>query len=392
MTMTRGKLRQFWFSFHKWIGILLAVLIIPISVTGAVLVWHDALEEALHPARFAPTEAAALPPSAYVAAAQEHLESGDRIAQLRFGEKGQGAVEVSAVQPPKAGAGRPVRTMIWLNPVDANFIEKALSNSGVLQVMHVLHGSLLIPGWGRTIVGWLGIAMMISAISGLWLWWPTVGSWLRGLRWRRQGTFNANLHHMMGFWIAIPLLVLSLTGAWISFPAVMAPVNAVIDGSADQGQRGESRAGQKPQPDRAARMRARPLDHPVQTPDAALAAAQTLAKGAPSQMTWPTDLEPEWTVQIAPGGGKPLTVKVTDTSGVAKLGKVDGPQGGIARTMRRVHDGTDMGIIWRIIIFLGGILPAILSITGLIMWWRTRKWRNEQAHKRKAKKAASATA
>ena len=33
-------------------------------------------------------------------------------------------------------------------------------------------------------------------------------------------TLNANLHYMTGFWILMPLAMLSATGAWISFPSV----------------------------------------------------------------------------------------------------------------------------------------------------------------------------
>ena len=51
----------------------------------------------------------------------------------------------------------------------------------------------------------------------------------------------------------------------------------------------------------------------------------------------------------------------------------------LARTMRRWHDGTDMGIVWQVVIFLGGIIPALLSVTGLIIWWRARKARRRRA-------------
>ena len=40
--------------------------------------------------------------------------------------------------------------------------------------------------------------------------------------------------------------------------------------------------------------------------------------------------------------------------------------------MRRWHDGTGMGPVWQAIIFLGGIIPALLSVTGIIIWWRSR--------------------
>ena len=64
------RLRGLWLSVHKWIGLLLAMLIIPISLTGSALVWHDWLDETLNPQRYAVTGAPALTPAAYAAAAQ----------------------------------------------------------------------------------------------------------------------------------------------------------------------------------------------------------------------------------------------------------------------------------------------------------------------------------
>ena len=159
-----------------------------------------------------------------------------------------------------AGRGRPVRTNVWLDPADGRVLDKAASDAGLVRVFHVLHGSLMVPGWGRTIVGWVGVFMFLSCLTGLWLWWPVTGSVRRGFRWKRQNSTNANLHHQMGFWIAMPLAMLSFTGFWISFPSVFA----------------SSRRASPARPAAAARP-ARPSRPPARqtamTPDAALAAA-----------------------------------------------------------------------------------------------------------------------
>ena len=51
--------------------------------------------------------------------------------------------------------------------------------------------------------------------------------------------------------------------------------------------------------------------------------------------------------------------------------------------MRRWHDGTGMGLVWQIVIFIGGIIPALLAVTGIVMWLRSRGWRAELTQKRK---------
>ena len=43
--------------------------------------------------------------------------------------------------------------------------------------------------------------------------------------------------------------------------------------------------------------------------------------------------------------------------------------------MRRIHDGTGMGALWQTIIFVGGLVPAILAVTGILMWLNVRRGR-----------------
>jgi uncharacterized iron-regulated membrane protein len=58
--------------------------------------------------------------------------------------------------------------------------------------------------------------------------------------------------------------------------------------------------------------------------------------------------------------------------------------------MRRIHDGNGMGLVWQIIIFLGGLIPAALAVTGIIMWWRARQWRGDLAARKARPGRASA--
>ncbi len=379
--MNKLAWRRAWFQIHKWIGLILAVLIIPISISGAALVWHDQLDRLVNPARFATSGVTLLAPDAYVVAARAVLKPRDRVSQLAMPEHG-GPVTLSAAPAPNPGArpqgGPPPRTNVYLDPPTARVLDVASNRGGVVRFLHVLHGSLQVPGIGRSIVGWIGVAMMVSCFTGLWLWWPTVGKWVRGLRWRRHRNTDTNLHYLMGFWVALPLFILSLTGAWISFPAFFASL---------VGQGGAPRGG----PDRAAMMRAQPLAAPARSVTAIIAGATPLAGGATIRsIAWPTDKSADWTVTFT-GEGGPLTVKVADDTGTATPATAASvrPQGGVARLMRRIHDGDGMGIVWQVVIFIGGVLPAVLAVTGIIMWWRARGWKAELAAKQRARRGVA---
>lgn len=344
--LSKVELRNLWFSVHKWIGLLLAVLIIPLSLTGSALVWHDWLDAQVNPQRYAVSGSASLPPSRYVAAAVEVLAPGERIASLRYPEGGAGPVMIGAVNSAKPSQ----RTNIYLDGATARVLDKAGSNDGAVRVLHRLHGSLMVPGVGRQIVGWIGVAMLVSSLTGLWLWWPLTGSVKRGFRWKRRPQFDANLHHQLGFWVCLPLAMLSLTGAWISFPAFFASVSG-------------AKAPQRPAP-------AAPLAQTVLRVDDVVLGAG----GAPVSITWPTSKNPAWKVALERG-----EAEVAEASGTVKSRPAQ-PET-LARTMRRWHDGTGMGPLWQVVIFLGGIIPAALAVTGITMWIGTRKWRRRPAGK-----------
>jgi uncharacterized iron-regulated membrane protein len=364
--MSKLAVRRAWFQVHKWIGLVLAILIIPLSLSGAALVWHDALDRIVDPARYAISGEALLGPDVYVAAAAAALKHGERIALLTMPEGGGPVVVAASAGTAPVRPGPPQRTMVYLDPPTARVLEVSPSSGGLVRFLHVLHGSLQVPGVGRTIVGWIGVAMMVSCFTGLWLWWPTIGKWTRGLRFRRHRNTDTNLHHLFGFWIALPLFVLSLTGVWISFPQVF-------------GQRPAGRGV----PDRIALARAKPLVKPAQPLAVAITKARGVVGDAPLRsVAWPTDLNADWTVTFA-SKSAPVSVKVADDTGGATAAPAR-PQGGVARWMRRIHDGTDMGPVWQAIIFLGGILPAVLAVTGVIMWWRARGWKAELAARRAA--------
>jgi uncharacterized iron-regulated membrane protein len=216
----------------------------------------------------------------------------------------------------------------------------------------------MVPGVGRQIVGWIGVAMLISSLSGIWLWWPSVGGLRRGLRWRRQDRTSANLHHTAGFWVALPLAMLSFTGVWISFPAFF----GAVSGAPAQG------GGSPPFPVAESRLGA----------DSALASARRANSGAPVSIAWPTDRSADWTMRFA-GGEGPAEVKVADASGSATA--VPPRPETIARTMRRWHDGDGMGPLFQTIIFIGGLVPALLAVTGIMMWLRGRSRRAEAARR-----------
>ena len=368
----RYILRRLWFQAHLWIGVALFLVLIPLSVTGSLLVWHDALDETVNPQRYAVTGAANRPLEAYAEAARAVLAEDQPVSAIRLPEHDGGPVVVSAPMAASEGAapgrGRPPQGNVWIDPGSARVLDQGRSDQGLVRWLHVFHGSLMVPGLGRKVVGWLGWLMLASALTGIWLWWPRNGKVQRGLRWRRTSLTSSNLHHQVGFWVSLPLAVLAFTGAYISFPQTFRGLVGAMTGAPPPAAKAAAPAG----PGRDGP--ARPLAETRRSPDEAVAAVRAQQPaGRLVAVTYPTERKAQWIVRLQPGGLLPISYAVDDRSGTVKP---DGPRpdaaARTARLMRVVHDGGGTGWLWQAIIFLAGLAPAVLGVTGVIMWLRNR--------------------
>jgi uncharacterized iron-regulated membrane protein len=398
------RLRTVWWTFHRWIGVGLAVLLVPIAFSGALLVWHDGLDAVIHPSRYAVTGKQFVQPSAYLGSASGALEAGLQASAIRFPESEGWPVIVMARGGARAEGGPPRIVNVYLDPPTARVLDVVDFRSSWYGWMHRFHENLTIPEYsGRSIVGWVGVGMLIMALTGIWLWWPRTGAFLPGLRWRRAAYTTTNLHHLIGFWISIPLAVVSFTGIYLGFPQTARQAMSAVAPMTPQGQR----PGFGPIA-RDARL----------TPDTALAAAlasepgtrtaviflptgganvseRGRARGGESQIQGAQvqgaqvqgaqeqrarDSGAIWRVQLRKADSLEIaTVTVDDRTGA--VARQSDPLAGdrAAQWMRWIHEGGRGGPVWSFVVFLTGVCPLVFGITGVTMWWRGRRSRRSVA-------------
>ena len=82
-----------------------------------------------------------------------------------------------------------------------------------------------------------------------------------------------------------------------------------------------------------------------------------------------------WRVRLRETGKtEPVTILINDRSGdVSVVQPLSGDR--TASWIRWLHEGSHSGEVWRFIVFLSGIMPAVLGVTGILIWLRQRRQR-----------------
>jgi uncharacterized iron-regulated membrane protein len=364
--LQRIRFREIWLQIHLWLGLAFALLLIPVGLSGSALVWHDTFEAWLEPQRYATSGSERGPEiSQIIKTASASFGPGVLVSSVRFPQDEGMPIVVTARAAEAEPGARPRSFMAWIDPPSGRVLDSAETTNAFFGVLHRLHGNLLVPEWsGRQIVGWAGVALLTSALSGLYLWWPR-GAFMRALNWSRTPQTTSNIHHSVGFWIALPLAVVAFTGIYISFPLT---ARAIVEPSVPQ-------SAPQPRPSGPAK----PLSLTTLSGDEALSLVLSKAGEAdPLTLSLPTETSSSWRVQMRTRETQELfNVNVDDQSREVKTPGPGASTGdSLARLMRRIHDGNEMGFVWQLLVFLTGLMPATMATTGLIMWLRKRSRRS----------------
>lgn len=360
----KAKRRMWWLKIHRWLGIALLLPMAALGLTGSALVWPGATEQLVYPGR---SVSATADPAQFdasdIAVGRQALAEYGPLAAIRFGEVGDPLLVGTAPHaPPNMGLGPPTRMSAYIDPETGKLLDVAASTGGFMWYMHAIHGHLLVSGgWGRPVVGAMGIFLLVSGITGLVIWWPGRRRIMASLKWQKREGKALNTHRQSGVVLSIVLLIEALTGVWISYPTFFA---ALVEPGAEQpARRGGPGGGGPPA-------------GPIAVEDSAwvdvLAQARAAQSGRPVSMEAPTADGAPWRVTLA-SGEETATVTVPAAGGPVEVS--DAPRGGgdgraqaTARFMREAHYAAIGGVVWEWLVFLSGLVLAFLSFTGVYVW------------------------
>lgn len=366
-------LKKWWVLIHRWIGVIGLVAMIVLAITGSALVWPDSTEKLFHSNRFVATNSfdeSRL--DEYTEAAIGALPEGDRISAMSIPPNGSDRSILTGGAPHASGrVGPPPRHRAWVDPGTGEATARWGLAPDTMWYMHALHGHFAWPHYGRPLVGIFGFLLLLSAISGVWIWWPKNGKILKAMRWRRAPDFLSNLHHMVGFWSALPMAVLGFTGAYIVFPAMFGTLVLFFSGNLGSETGGRDHEVAPPIVAPAAETLLKPTE-------VVEIARKTGATGALTFLSWPSEEGASWMTRFdcESSAAKCISaVIINDTDGSAIEPQEEHEESiasDAADLMFAIHAGSVGGPVWQILVFLAGIILTLLSITGVIMWAQKR--------------------
>ena len=371
--MSFATVRHTLFTVHMWTGLILGALLAALGLSGSLLVYDEAISDLLSPPPRAATAGQPLPltmiaNTAREAAAEQGVDGGAMQIILPQRARDAVAVRFNGISPMGAapagrgaegrggreGAGRGLQ--MFVDPVSGEVLgARDFVQPPLLTFAHQLHGNFLMGrDFGRPIVGWLGVAMCLLGLTGLVLWWPRRGQWQYAFKVRRSATglrFHRELHAATGIWIFVIFIAVSFSGVVIAWPQTIGLNPPGFNPRALP--KIESTDGKR-----------------LGATEAVIAAAAAVPGLVPRSITIPARPDQPISVNYLSHDAVAATVFVDPYSGKVLMVRDNSEQ--FLAWMRPVHQGS-LGTIWRFLVFLSGLVPALFVVTGIIMWWKKRQ-------------------
>lgn len=357
--MSFAAIRRTLFTIHMWVGLILGILLALLGLSGSLLVYDEQFANLLDKRPQALTAGMPLPLSmiqgiARDTAAERGLAGGQMQIILPQEPRQAITVRLGGISPMGNMSGMPVRRglQLFIDPVSGEVLgSRAAALPGLLTFAHQLHGNFLLGREGRSlVVGWLGVAMLALGISGLVLWWPKRGQWKYAFRVRPNASglrFHRELHAATGIWVFLVFMAVSFSGLVLAWPQAFG-TNARI-------------AMPAVEPGEGRRLGAT---------EAVIAAQHAVPSLVPTSVTIPAGKDQPFGVNYLSNGAINATVYVDPYKGRV-LGVRDASTSFLA-WMRPVHQGS-LGVVWKFLVFLSGLVPSLFVVTGMIMWWKKRQ-------------------
>jgi uncharacterized iron-regulated membrane protein len=386
----------------------MTVFLIVVALTGSLLAFRTEIERLAAPQLFARARSGTpLDPATLIERAQS-VDPRVRVLAVSLKEEGRAQLGFRPRIDPATGKRYVLDfNEIFIDPYNGKELGRRRNgdlSQGLVNLMpfiRLLHGDLVWRPTGTRLLGWIAVLWTLDCFVALYLTFP---KWRRlsrfdaGRVWlsrwtaswqvtwnRRAFPLNYQLHRAGGLWVWLLMLMFAWSSVYLNLHSVYAPVvGALLDYPAHNNHGGDPRE--------------RALAKPVENPALSWRQAQHRAEeelvraGLTLRRVESLSYSPQLGVyqyrvatnmDIQTTGGRTYVTIDGNTGHLNELRLPSGQHSGLTFTnwIYALHMANVFGLPYRIVVFLSGFALAMLSVTGVFIWWKKLGFRRHAAKK-----------
>jgi uncharacterized iron-regulated membrane protein len=371
--------------FHRYIGLATALFLMMAGITGSLLAFNHELDEWLNPGFYEATaKGRALPPGELVNTLQgQHPKL--QVWYMEYPQEASHTAMLAAVARNDPATGKPFdepNQVFYLDPVSGEELGRRVWGACCFQRENLIpfilefHYNLTLPGnWGLWLMGLVAIAWVFDCFIALWLTLPRGRPFWKkwSTAWKIKGghayRLNFDLHRAGGLWLWLLLLPIAVSSVAMNLPSqVFKPAVSLFS----------------------------PVEASVYEARGRLPAEQLGVTQLSYQQAYERALEEGKRLGLTAAIGElyysfeynfyGAGFGQHDTEAHGKswlffhgtdgrlLGQEIAGQGTLGERFYRlqlpIHGGRIIGLTGQVLIALLGVVIAMLSATGIYIWWR----------------------
>jgi len=369
MSLPRNALihRTWWIKAHIYLALTLGLFFALLGLTGSLSVYREELDELLNP-RLTIDDATGTPLSLDKLMAAVHAAQPSRHDEwvLELPHTPDGMATAWYEKPYETFGEVYAPLMVSVNPYTAEIVATRFWGQTFTTWVEDFHTQLQMGLFGARMVGLLGLGLVVSVLSGIYLWWPGFAGLRRAFVVRHQEglkPFFHDLHGLVGLGSAVILLLLGFTGFHLANPKFLETLASASGmGHGEEGP--------------AIRSTAVPNNRPISLEEAIAIARGPFPHAQVRRIATPAGEDGTYRINLRRPGEvnirHPVTLVWVDrwsgqiravrnpnlfTSGQAFVSK-----------LWPIHTGEAFGWMGRFVWFLVGLAPLFLYVSGLVQW------------------------
>lgn len=359
-------------KIHLWLGLVSGLVLSVVGITGSIYVFEPEISKLITKEYHTQKETILFSNEIEIASEIEK-QTGKKIESLQWPQRGRETYVFKLFDD---------KGWHYFDQSTGKIVygDELFGNSFFSFILD-FHTSLTLGEIGRYITGTSSLIFALFILStGVYLWWPRVKGRIKSsfkIKWNAsKKRFNYDLHNVTGFYFFIPLFLLGITGAYFTFPTQFQKVVDVLSFSKSKS---ESIWDKSYTYDYSMKMltiqealsfmNEHYSDHYKRNLWMTSDKKGALTFSYQKHNTVHTGTDSRIFLRI-----NPYTGTVLDEQNYLKLSRGET----ITNWAMPIHYGEFGGLITRILWFFAGLIPALLTWTGVKIWLGKKKRKNSK--------------